>query len=36
VGIVSDAYALTKAGKMSVEAMVRLLPAYANEDNTTV
>ncbi|KAG5192903.1 membrane alanyl aminopeptidase [Tribonema minus] len=36
VGMMSDAYALTKAGKMGVEQLVALLPAYSQEDNTTV
>ena len=34
--IVSDAYALVKAGKMGANQLVRLLPAYKGEDNSTV
>lgn len=34
--IVSDAYALVKAGKMGADQLVRLLPAYKGEDNSTV
>lgn len=32
----SDAYALVKAGKMGADQLVRLLPAYMGEDNSTV
>lgn len=34
--IVSDAYALVKAGRMGADQLVRLLPAYKEEDNSTV
>eukprot|EP00752_Nemacystus_decipiens_P007190 g6439.t1 len=34
--ILSDAYALVKAGKMGADQLVRLLPAYKGEDNSTV
>ena len=35
-GLISDVFALTKAGKMKVEELVSLLPAYKDEDNSTV
>ena len=34
--ILSDAYALVKAGRMGADQLVRLLPAYKEEDNSTV
>ncbi|CAB1114463.1 unnamed protein product [Ectocarpus sp. CCAP 1310/34] len=34
--IVSDAYALVKAGRMGADQLVRLLPAYKEEDDSTV
>lgn len=34
--IVTDAYALVRAGRMGADQLVRLLPAYKEEDNSTV
>jgi aminopeptidase N len=36
VGLISDAYALTKARKMKIEQLIILLTAFKNEDNSTV
>ncbi|CAM9875213.1 unnamed protein product, partial [Discosporangium mesarthrocarpum] len=35
-GLISDSYALVKAGHMGAEQLVHLLPAFKNEDNSTV
>ncbi len=36
VGLISDAYALAKAGKLKPEVLIGLLPAYSTERNSTV